>query len=83
MIVVLEQATENEVVALSLSQKIRHLVSATELYPWEPRELDLAFSLAEQIAAQVPMVKLRCRPDAQAVEVLKQYLEENGHADRF
>lgn len=83
MIVVLEQAKENAVVQLSMSQKIRCLVSATELYPWESMELDLAFSLAEQMAAQVPIVKLRCRPDAEAVEVLKQYLEENGHADRF
>ena len=82
-IVVLEQAGENEVLPLSLSQKIRHLVSATEIYAWEQRELDLAFSMAEQIATQVPVVKLRCRPDADAVSVLKNYLEENCHADGF
>ena len=82
-IVVLEQASENSVLQLSLSQKVRHLVSATELYPWEQREVAMAFSMAERIAGQVPVVKLRCRPDAQAVEILKRYLEENGYAECF
>ena len=81
VIVVLEKAEENTVMQLSLAQKIRYLVSAIEMYPWDQKELDMAFSLAEQIAAQVPMVKLCCRPDAQAVEILKKYLEGNGHAN--
>lgn len=74
-IVVLAQAKENWLEEIPLSHKIRALVSAMELYPWDTRELDMAFSLAESIASEVPVIQLHCRPDAEAVEVLKQYLE--------
>lgn len=78
-IVMLSQAQTNYIQELTLSEKIRGLVSAMELYPWEPRELDLAFALAQEIVQQVSVVRLCCRPDAEAVAVLKNYLEENGY----
>lgn len=78
-IIVLEQGKENRVEMLSALQKIRALVAATEVYLWEQREMDKAFSLAEQIVKQIPVIKLFCRPNEQAVEVLKVFLEENGY----
>lgn len=80
-IIVLEQAAENIVLEMSSAAKIRALVSATELYPWDQKEIDLAFSLASQIVSEVPVVKLCCRPDEKAVHVLKKYLEEKGYAN--
>jgi hypothetical protein len=79
-VVVLQQDHENRVEQLSMSGKIRSLAAAMELYPWSSKELDMAFALAEKIAAQIPVIKLCCRPDAKAVEVLKDYLEENSYA---
>ncbi len=74
-IVILEQAKENRVESLSASQKIRALVSGTEIYLWDTDEINQAFHLAEQISKEVPVIKLACRPDKNAVTVLKEYLE--------
>lgn len=75
-IVVLEQGPKNEVHDLSVSQKIRALVSATTLYHWDSREMNMSFSVAEDITSKIPVFKLQCRPDKDAVLCLKQYLEE-------
>lgn len=74
-VVVLTQGKENRVVLLSAAPAIRALVSATEFYPWSQTEFDLALRTATRIAAQTPVLQLVCRPDGQAVSVLKQYLE--------
>lgn len=77
-IVVLAQSKENTVEPLSAANRIRALVSATELYPWDHGEIDMAFGIAGDIAQSVPVVKLSCRPDRGAVDVLKEYLEESN-----
>lgn len=76
-IVVLAQAESNWVEQISPSRKIRALASAMELYPWEEMEIGLALSIAQKVASGVPVVKLHCRPDGAAVDVLRNYLEEN------
>lgn len=75
-IVVLEQGSENRVEELPASAKIRALVSATELYPWDGKEIDMAIRVAQDIVSEIPVLKLSCRPDRDAVEVLNAYLEE-------
>lgn len=76
MIVVLAQANENRIEELSVVEKMRALVVAMELYPWEWKEIDWAFTLTEQIVKQVPVMKLYCKPDKGAFDLLKQYWEE-------
>lgn len=76
-IVVLEQYSENVIERMTYAAKLRALVAATEVYPWLPEEIDMAFGIAQQIVSQVPVIRLRCRPDQGAVECLKRYLEEN------
>lgn len=75
-IVILEQGPENRVVQMPEAQKIRTLVSGIEVYLWSMEEIDLSFHLAEQLAREVPVIKFICRPDDNAVDVLKQHLEE-------
>lgn len=75
-IVVLEQGEENRVEEMTFSQKVRALVSGTEVYVWDIDEIDMSFKIAEQIAKEVLIVKLVCRPDYEAVSVLKEYLLE-------
>jgi len=74
-IVVLEQGSENTVVRLTAAQKIRALVSATEVYLWDQSEIDKAFEVAGNIIESVPVIKLSCRPDEDAVRVLQGFLE--------
>lgn len=76
-IVVLSKANENRVEKISAGEKVRALVSATELYPWDSEEIDIAFNIARNLAMDIPILKLCCRPDQEAVEVMKDYLEEN------
>lgn len=78
-IVVLNQAKENTVQQLTPASKIRALTAAMELYPWDSAEVDMAFHIAAEIASQIPVVKLSCRPDQEAVDVLKKHLEEDAH----
>lgn len=74
-IVVLQQAEENRLSELSAAAKQQALVTATEFYHWDSMELQKAFSLSEDIISSVPVVKLLCRPDREAVELLRRYLE--------
>ena len=76
-IVVLAQAPENRLELPTPAAGIRALVSATELYPWDRREFDLALRTAQEIAAEVPILKLSCRPDREAVQILRDFLEEH------
>lgn len=78
-IVILEQAERNQLVELPMIDKIRMLTSAIELYPWDLKEIDQAFMVAENIAKNVRVIKLCCLPDKGAFEILKQYLEENNY----
>lgn len=76
-IVVLSQSADNRVEPLSAGAKLRGLTSAMELYPWDGGELDMALRVAQDVICEVPVVRLCCRPDSEAVEVLKTYLEEH------
>lgn len=80
-IVVLAQASDNRIEVLTPASKVRTLVSAIEIYPWDSEEVNMALRISQNIASEVPVIKLSCRPDRDAVEVLKTYLEE--HYDSF
>lgn len=75
-IVVLEQGKENRVEEMTISQKIRALVSGIEVFVWDIDEINMSFEIAQKIAAEVPIIKLVCRPDHEAVSVLKEYLQK-------
>lgn len=77
-IVVLEQGSENRVEQLSVSQKLRSLVSGMAIYHWDERDVQNAVELGAELLSKVPVVKLVCRPDRDAVAVLKEYLKGEG-----
>jgi hypothetical protein len=78
-IVILSKDPENWIEEIPASYRIRALVSAIEQYPWDRDEFDMALDIASEIAAQVPVLKLHCTPDKDAVAVLKHYLEGNAN----
>lgn len=79
LIVILEQGSENKIVPLTIGQKVRALVSGTELFPWNESEINQAFHLAKGLVQDINIVKLVCRPDADAVTTLKKYWEDNEY----
>ncbi len=78
-IVILRQGRENRVEELTPGEKLRALVSGTEVYPWYGEDVENALSFAQALTAEVPVIRLVCRPDEQAVTVLQQYLERYAH----
>lgn len=80
-IVVLRQGIENRIEQLTAPQKIRALAAATEVYPWDSQEINHALDIAAQLAGEVTVLRLSCRPDEEAVKTLKQYLEGQYAAD--
>lgn len=75
-IVVLRQGEENRIEPMSMGEKLRSLIAGMVLYHWDGTDVQMALAAAEQLIAKIPVVRFICRPDAQAVEVLKKYLEE-------
>lgn len=74
-IVVLRQGKENCVRPMTTAQKLRDLASAMVVYRWDGEDIAKAASVAAELLETVPVVELVCRPDREAVEVLKDYLE--------
>lgn len=77
-IVVLSQGPENRVISMRPGNIIRSVATAIECYPWEPHEIDLALDIGSMIAQEIPVVHLACRPDADAVYTLRDYLTKEG-----
>ena len=76
-IVLLEQGEENQVTEVSMGKKFRALFTGSEMYLWNEKEMERVTKLAEEILKDVRIVRLVCRPEEEAVEVLKAELEEN------
>lgn len=77
-IVVLMQGAENRIEVMRPGEMVRALFGGIERYLWDPTETDLAFSLARQLALDVPILRLVCRPDADAVLTLQSFLSKEG-----
>lgn len=74
-IVILKKGNINQIETMSDSEKIRCLITGIEVYRWDMNDINQAMKIAEDIIKDVPIVQLTCRPDADAVYVLKKYLE--------
>lgn len=77
-LVILEQGSVNRVTPMSAGQKIRALAAAMEFYQWDEYEMNMVFDLAARIAGEIPVLRLVCRPDADAVRILKDRLTGEG-----
>lgn len=77
-IVLLEQGQENSLRPLKAAEALRRLYPELMLHRWDKKFLEKAMDLAEELLAEVPVWCLRCRPDAQAAELLKETLKKEG-----
>lgn len=76
VIVILRQGNINKIESLSFSDKIRSLLTAVEVYQWDSEEIQSALEIVNWIVSMVDVVQLTCKPDIDAVKVLKEYLEK-------
>ena len=77
-IVLLEQGKENEIRVLTDKERHRALLAATESFHWSTEDLDLVLAALGKLAREACMVRLRCRPDEDAVRTLENYLERES-----
>ena len=74
-VVALEQAKANEVVRLNPLQKELSLLRNMFATVTEGPLQEAAYACAADLAEKIPILKLRCLPDQESVEVLKGYLD--------
>ena len=75
-IVVLEQAEENRIIRLGLTESIIRLLPEFSLHRWDARFMNQAMDLITEIVEHVPIYLLKCRPDEQAVQILREIIEK-------
>ncbi len=75
-IIVLEQGAENRVSLMSPGEKFRAALSGMVINAWETEETRMAMNLAEKWIASIPMYRFSCRPDEDAVNTLKTFLNK-------
>lgn len=76
VVVILEQAKTNEVSVLSPLQGALELIPLAFAPDWEEKLINCALDTIDNIARSIPVLKLRCRPDLEAVAILKAELEK-------
>ena len=71
-IVVLRQAGKNRIRRLKPVEAFRYLYPETTVHQWHRPSAEKAVSLLMDLISQVPVFLLECRPDEEAVRLLKE-----------
>lgn len=74
-VIVLRQAPENRLERLEARQALLPVYSGLTLHPWDQEFMNRALADLECLLDKVPVYQLFCRPDREAVELLKQEKE--------
>ena len=73
-IVLLKQAEENHIRKASLTEAVTFLYPEFTIHRWDQEFSEKALDLILQLLAEVPVYMLECRPDREAVSILKDTL---------
>ena len=76
-IVFLQQAKENSIEKLDLSESIIRLAARCFLLPWNNELMNQFLDIVQEIAENADCYLLNCLPDSDAVELVKKCLEMN------
>lgn len=71
-IVVLEQAKENAIIEFKPTEAFAKLYAESMVIPWDKEFLERHLGVVQELVSKVPIYLLRCRPDLEAVAVLKE-----------
>lgn len=74
-IVILEQASENDIRVLSNVEAISYLMPRCFLAYYDVNLMDIGIKNLEQIICKVPVYLLKCKPDMEAVEMVYQCIK--------
>lgn len=76
-IVFLQQANENSIEKLDLRETMLRLTARCFLLPWNNELMNQLLDTVQEIAEKTDCYLLNCRPDSEAVELVKKCLELN------
>ncbi len=76
-IIFLEQSEENSIATLDTAEAIVRLYARCFLLIWEEKMADLVLETITKIVLNTECYLLKCRPDFEAVELVKRCLEKN------
>lgn len=82
-IVILEQGLENRIEIIKEKQKICSILTGSEIYRWNINEIDRVCQVASKMIKEIPIVKLVCRQDREAVRVLKNWVRGEIYGKNF
>lgn len=74
-LVILDRGEQNQVRQLSLYEAFKECLPMLHTPTWDADVLDQALTLLDEFLDEIPVIGLKCRPDAESVDVLCQYLE--------
>lgn len=75
-IVLLEQGKDNHIEQLTMIEKMKLLISGSERYLWSETEMERIYQISKKMIKDIFIIKLVCRPDKDAVKVLRNWLED-------
>lgn len=73
-VVILRQGSENQITEMSVAAKASRLLEQLTVNPWNQEMLISAQIFCLMLCQEIPIIQLTCRPDKEAVEVLKKEL---------
>ena len=76
-IFILEKSHANEVVDLPLRQQFIKVFEQMTIHSWDSEFVDAVAAFTEGLVCTVPVRLLRCRPDLEAVEVVRNVMNTN------
>ena len=71
-IVVLQQAKENRIIQLRQIEAFTKIYGESTIIPWDTEFVEKHSNIIQESVSQVPVYLLQCRPDLEAVTVLKE-----------
>lgn len=74
-IVVLQQAKENEITRLRQIDAFTKIYSESTLVSWDKQFIERHSGIIQELISEVPVYLLQCRPDLEAVAVLKEKIK--------
>lgn len=75
-VVALEQAVTNECFRLRIQDAFKKIYAGLTINTWNPQFVEQILEWNTDVCMNVPVFTLRCRPEKEAVEVLKKNLEQ-------
>lgn len=76
-IVLLEQASFNEASAATGMEALKFLFSQMSLWRWDKAQVEASLELISNVIAKSTVIRLKCLPNAEAVQMLRTYLNSD------